>query len=185
MKRLLTIASVLSISLTVFAKPLSPYPKHRSNDCPNFAGTFTNSEGVQMKVTQVDIPNGVSYTFGDGTEPVMADGTIHVQKDGTHYLGYCSDSVTKNVFNDNYEFTDGSFTLMRLPSDGDGFGSLGANPVKWKKVDSKAGMTDCSDKATLDLVERYYDAIDKHKDKFAESIKKVITTKGCGALVSR
>ncbi len=70
---------------------------HSSAACPNLSGDYVTQDGKQrMTITATNVPGGVTYSFGEGSNPVTADGASHPIDAGT-YVATCENGKVSTV----------------------------------------------------------------------------------------
>ena len=74
---------------------------HSPAACPNLSGDYVTEDGKQrMTIAVTNVQGGVTYSFGEGSNPVTADGASHPIDTGT-YVASCENAKVLTVVSIN------------------------------------------------------------------------------------
>ena len=114
MKKTLFLSVLALISISARAEAA-----HNAAECPNLAGNYATQDGTQrMAISATKVPGGVTYSFGEGSNPVIADAGVHNLENGATYVATCNQGVVKTDVSLNGQVVL-SFTHSQVNGKGD------------------------------------------------------------------
>lgn len=110
------IFTVLAMAIITARAEAAP---HVASECPSLAGNYATQDGNQrMSITATAVAGGITYSFGEGSNPVTADAGAHNLENGATYVATCSKGVVKTDVSVNGQVVL-SFSHSQINAKGD------------------------------------------------------------------